>query len=77
VVARVHDDGPGFDPAHIRSEGGRHVGLGLLRERARLLGGALDLDSWPAKGTTVTLRLPRGAGAAPRLLPRPRLAAVS
>jgi signal transduction histidine kinase len=77
VVATVADAGPGFDPSHVRSEGGRHVGLGLLRDRARLLGGALDVDSWPSKGTTVTLRLPRGAGAAPGLLPRPRLAAVS
>lgn len=63
VVATVHDGGPGFDPEHVRSERGRHVGLGLLRERARLAGGSLVISSWPGDGTTLTLRLPRGAGA--------------
>jgi signal transduction histidine kinase len=63
VVAVVSDDGPGFDPAEVRSERGRHVGLGLLRERARLVGGSLDVASWPALGTTLTLRLPRAASA--------------
>lgn len=64
VVATVHDGGPGFDPEHVRSERGRHVGLGLLRERARLAGGSLVISSWPGDGTTLTLRLPRGAAGA-------------
>ena len=59
VVARVHDDGPGFDPTSVRPDRGRHVGLGLLRERARLSGGSLDVDSRRGEGTTLTLRLPR------------------
>lgn len=58
VVARVDDDGPGFDPAAVRPERGRHVGLGLLRERARLAGGRLQVRSVPGRGTTVTLELP-------------------
>jgi signal transduction histidine kinase len=61
VEATVHDEGPGFDPALVRPERGRHVGLGLLRERVRLAGGSLVVDSWPAKGTTLTLRMSRGA----------------
>jgi two-component system nitrate/nitrite sensor histidine kinase NarX len=68
VVATVTDEGPGFDPEEVRSDKGRHVGLGLLRERARLVGGSLDVTSWPANGTTLTLRLPRGAGGASGLL---------
>jgi signal transduction histidine kinase len=72
VVATVCDDGPGFDPDDVRSERGRHVGLGLLRERARLVGGSLEVSSWPAAGTTLTLRLPRGAAAAGGLLPMQR-----
>ncbi|MHB2024616.1 MAG: sensor histidine kinase [Mycobacteriales bacterium] len=60
--ASVHDDGPGFDPAEVHGEGGRHVGLGLLRERARLAGGALEVRSWPEPGTTLILTLPAGAG---------------
>jgi signal transduction histidine kinase len=76
VVAEVRDEGPGFDPAEVRADGGRHVGLGLLRERARLVGGSLEVGSWPARGTTLTLRLPRGAGAAAGLFPiqRPSVA---
>ncbi|MCW2777065.1 MAG: hypothetical protein JWN17_790, partial [Frankiales bacterium] len=34
-------------------------GLGLLRERARLAGGRLDVRSAPGEGTVLTLRLPR------------------
>jgi two-component system, NarL family, sensor histidine kinase UhpB len=59
VVATVDDAGPGFDPGAVHSEGGRHVGLGLLRERARLVGGSLDVASNVRHGTTLTLRLPR------------------
>jgi signal transduction histidine kinase len=58
LVAQVKDAGPGFVPSDVRSTGGRHVGLGLLRERARLAGGALVLDTAPDAGTTLTLRLP-------------------
>jgi signal transduction histidine kinase len=59
VIAVVSDDGVGFDPLAVRSEGGRHVGLGLLRERARLAGGSLEVTAWRLGGTTLTLRLPR------------------
>ena len=45
-------------PSQVQSGGGRHVGLGLLRERARLAGGALDLTTAPGEGTELTLRLP-------------------
>jgi signal transduction histidine kinase len=58
LVAQVKDAGPGFVPSEVRSTGGRHVGLGLLRERARLAGGSLVLDTAPSTGTTLTLRLP-------------------
>lgn len=58
LVARVRDAGPGFVPSQVPSGGGRHVGLGLLRERARLAGGSLDLTTAPGEGTLLTLRLP-------------------
>ena len=61
VVASVRDEGPGFDPALVRPQGGRHVGLGLLRERARLSGGTLEVTSMPGQGTTLTLSLPRSS----------------
>lgn len=64
LVALVRDAGPGFDPQQVRPDRGRHVGLGLLRERARLAGGALDIDSVPGQGTTLCLRLPLDPAAA-------------
>ncbi len=70
VLASVTDRGPGFDPDEVRPERGRHVGLGLLRERARLAGGSLEVSSWPGDGTTLTLRLPRQATSVAALLSR-------
>lgn len=65
VLATVSDDGPGFDPATVRPDRGRHVGLGLLRERARLAGGSLEVVSAPGAGTTLRLRLSRAAQVPP------------
>jgi signal transduction histidine kinase len=63
LLATVRDAGPGFDTAKIGGgRGGRHVGLGLLRERARLAGGAIDVASRQGVGTTLTLRLPIRSG---------------
>jgi two-component system sensor histidine kinase UhpB len=61
LTAVVRDSGPGFDMARqpVAGAGGRHVGLGLLRERARLAGGSVDVMSAPGAGTMLTLRLPR------------------
>jgi len=59
VLAQVRDAGPGFDPSTVRPDRGRHVGLGLLRERARLSGGNLEVASRRGEGTNLTLRLPR------------------
>jgi two-component system sensor histidine kinase UhpB len=58
---RVRDDGSGFDPG-VATRTGAQVdgGLGLvgMAERARLVGGELDVRSAPGGGTTVTLRVP-------------------
>jgi signal transduction histidine kinase len=59
ILVRIEDNGKGFE---LDKEGApRQSGcLGLLgmRERASLLGGALELESAPGSGTRVTLRLP-------------------
>jgi signal transduction histidine kinase len=57
----VADDGSGFAPF----EGGERPSLGLasMRERVRLLGGTVDVDSAPGRGTTVMAWVPLGAGA--------------
>ena len=60
----VTDQGIGFDPARLddRSNAGQ-VGWGLfrIRERLTLLGGRMDIDSAPGRGTRVRLIAPRGA----------------
>ena len=53
---RVADDGQGFDTANDAS--GR-LGLKGMAERARLVGGSLDVRSRAGTGTTVTLTVPR------------------
>jgi two-component system sensor histidine kinase UhpB len=50
----VRDDGKGFDPASVNGDG---LGLKGMSERARLVGGELDVRSTPGSGTTVTLRI--------------------
>jgi len=52
---RVADDGEGFDPVAARRGG---LGLEGMAERAKLVGGELDLRSAPGAGTEITLRLP-------------------
>lgn len=52
---RVADDGAGFDPVVARRGG---LGLEGMAERAKLVGGELDLRSAPGAGTEITLRLP-------------------
>ena len=54
-VLEVSDDGAGFDPAdpELRS---RRLGLTSMEERARRLGGRLEIRSALGTGTTVTLQ---------------------
>ena len=58
LIASVTDGGVGFEPERVSSVAGRHVGLQLARERARLAGGAVHVRSAPGAGTTVQLHLP-------------------
>ncbi len=56
-VLIIQDDGKGFDPADKMN---RDKGIGLIgmRERAALIGGSLEIESAPGKGTTVFVRVP-------------------
>lgn len=49
----VRDDGTGFDPD------ASHAGSGLahIRERMAELGGTVDIDSAPGRGTTITVKV--------------------
>jgi signal transduction histidine kinase len=64
VELTVEDDGRGFDPESLRAsvrDGQRGLGILGMEERARLLGGALELASAPGEGTTVVVRVQRAA----------------
>jgi signal transduction histidine kinase len=49
----VKDDGRGFDPHGRQGFAEGHFGLEGMRERAERLGGTLEIDSHPGRGTTV------------------------
>jgi two-component system, NarL family, sensor histidine kinase DegS len=53
----VTDDGAGFDLVKAARRV-KSVGLLSMRERAELIGGSLQVQSMPGKGTAVTLLLP-------------------
>jgi signal transduction histidine kinase len=60
IALMVRDDGRGFDVKIAVQRIGADASLGLMgmRERARLLGGRVTVDSAPRKGTTVRARIP-------------------
>jgi signal transduction histidine kinase len=59
VELEIGDDGAGFDPRGV--VGPAHHGLGNMRERARRLGGVLDVTSAPGAGTRIIVRVSRAA----------------
>ncbi|WP_431246597.1 sensor histidine kinase [Leifsonia xyli] len=61
VVLRIADDGRGFDPSAVRAAAARADSFGLraMSERVDQLGGTLDIDSAPGRGTRITATLPR------------------
>ncbi|MGH2540395.1 MAG: response regulator [Actinomycetota bacterium] len=59
VTLLVQDDGAGFDRAQVERDSERHgLGLGGMAERARLLGGTLELESTPGWGTRIRAWIP-------------------
>ncbi|MEX2574632.1 MAG: PAS domain-containing protein [Balneolaceae bacterium] len=60
VQIAITDEGKGFDPGEktLPQTGEGGFGLFNARERLNLLGGTLDIDSAPGKGTTVMLHAP-------------------
>jgi len=59
LLLEVQDNGRGIDKDELASS----TSLGILgmRERAMLLGGTITISGSPAKGTLVSLRIPRAA----------------
>lgn len=59
-IAQVVDDGCGFDVQAVESNYGNRGSLGMinLKERADLIGGTLNIESVPDRGTRITLLVP-------------------
>jgi signal transduction histidine kinase len=55
AVLEVSDDGVGFDP---RAVGADHMGLRLLQDLAASVGGRLEVDAGPGRGTTLRMVVP-------------------
>jgi two-component system, NarL family, nitrate/nitrite sensor histidine kinase NarX len=51
----VEDDGVGFEQTLPKGKPGEHIGLSIMEERARRLGGELRIESEPGEGTRVEL----------------------
>ena len=52
----IEDDGIGFKENKVKSVGGEHLGLSILRDRAGQINGDIAIDSEPGDGTRVTLQ---------------------
>jgi signal transduction histidine kinase len=58
----IRDDGQGFSPNNLETAYGQHFGLQFMQERAGQLGGNLQIQSTPGRGTEVVLEVPERRG---------------
>jgi DNA-binding NarL/FixJ family response regulator/signal transduction histidine kinase len=54
----VSDDGVGFDVRTLVGSEHHHFGLGMMRERAEVVGGRLEVRSVPGQGTKILIFIP-------------------
>ena len=57
---KIQDDGVGFDVQQKKESGSGSSGLGLksMRNRAKMIGANLAIQSEPGKGTTYSVTVP-------------------
>lgn len=60
VMVTVRDDGKGFEPGTQAGPRQGHFGLAGMRERVERLGGSLEMETAPGRGTTVRAQTPAG-----------------
>jgi PAS domain S-box-containing protein len=60
LIIHVRDEGCGFNVAEAaaRAEQGGRLGLFSVRERLRLFGGRMEIDSAPGSGTRILIHIP-------------------
>lgn len=58
LCCSIRDDGAGFDSNLVQSRGGRKgLGLVAMQERLSAIGGTLQIDSSPGRGTEISITL--------------------
>ncbi len=73
LIARVVDDGHGFDAGRRRATPGRGFGLDGLKRQAAAFSGGLTIEARPGEGTRAELRVPlKPASARPLPVSEPR-----
>jgi signal transduction histidine kinase len=61
VCLTIEDDGQGFDPEQPTREDRLSFGLDIMRERAESIGGWMEIDAAPNRGTRLVVWAPRMA----------------
>jgi PAS domain S-box-containing protein len=63
ILMTIEDEGTGFEPNQLRAEGGHSGGIGLfgIRERLLYVGGHMEIDSAPGRGSRFKLIVPHSA----------------
>ena len=56
VKVSISDNGKGFNPATVNDAD--NLGLKLIRERVDMLGGSIEIDSAPGKGSRISFQVP-------------------
>lgn len=67
-VLLIEDDGVGFQLPESEGQTGEHIGLSIMRERARRMGAELRIESEPEEGTRVELHFSLPDRRQPRLV---------
>lgn len=58
IILVVQDQGEGFDLAEVSAAGGDGLGLQSMQDRARALGGHMEINTAPGQGTRLEIRVP-------------------
>ena len=61
VEIHIRDDGRGFDPQAIPAG---HMGISIMLERAKKIGGDIQIQSHPGRGTEISIMWPGSTGTA-------------
>jgi len=58
LILSIADDGQGFEIADVTRHPSRHLGIEVMRQRATMLGGTLEIDSRRERGTRILVKVP-------------------